>query len=433
MNIRSSKFFVALLFAFATLASLLLTPGFFHLGPDTLQYLESARDIRSGALFSLRPLPEIPLGSMVRTPGFPAILALGQVLSPGDLRLALAIAHLLLAAITLLILCLSFSPSAKTWLVILAFGIVAHLARDQFRAITSEWSALMALLIFFALLYRFFQNPSPKQVAMLSLLTALIILIRPAFSFIPLLLLLLLFFVPRSLRTRAFCFWTLGLLPITAWIGFNFWRLGVLTIAPAGGPPIILLATILGPIDPRPEDPEAFRKFVLAANEKFTPLTPEEFSEVQSVQQDSNPKFTRNAQSLDATEATAKAQGLSLIEKNDFQVRYGLRTIAEHPGKYCKFLVAGLLTMFFAVPSLAVLCVLGFAIYSRRRAPLLSGLTISAVLLHQAHLGFVILLQPLNSRYFELSYLAIAFCALVLAGSLIARPPDRPVIGKNYC
>lgn len=153
--------------------------------PDTVQYLAVERRILTAHQFA----------DPLRTPGYPAFLALVYGLSGGELyhRLELAQAGLMvLAAVEVYIL--AYRLCGRRWAAcVIAALIGANLyILDWERLVLSETLAYWMLVTMFLLLERYLRTERTTTLIWLAVLAAAAILTRPIFIFLPVALLLVL-------------------------------------------------------------------------------------------------------------------------------------------------------------------------------------------------------------------------------------------------
>lgn len=205
-----------------------------YLEEDSHQFLEFAADLSTGRLFDLTIEPEmLSRGTLVRTPGYPLLLAFGQRIFPDDLWSAVIFGNLVVAVLVTIALLRLLRPVLSPMKVILLL-LPVNLAMYQFfSAIVSEWLAFQLLLLLFGILVRFLLAPSALMLFLFCGVVSGLVLTRSALTGIVILPLVLLPFARRLPIARTLGALTLGFLPLILWVTFNTLRLDRMTIAPA--------------------------------------------------------------------------------------------------------------------------------------------------------------------------------------------------------
>ena len=262
---------------------------------------------------------------------------------------------------------------------------------------------------------------------LLSLEVALLILARPALIALigaP----LLVYFLkskPRPPIVPMLVAVTLGMLPLVAWMVFNYWRLDRFTVTPAGGHPRFHLGSLLGIPKPRAEDPPQFKKFI----ELFAARRPEA-STLDIELSNSLHDGSRFQLYLDTTaEAMALRPALSSswLEFYEILSLYGERARQQFPERYLIHLRSGLMTLVDTVPCAAILVLLwSYARYRGRHclSPYLACAML-LLLLHGAVVASLVVITPMNLRYYTLTLapllLTMLWCLAGLRSPHISR------------
>ncbi len=174
---------------------------------DTPSYLRVAAGIASRGLFF----------DQTRTPGYPALLAgIFAVAGRGNLGAVVAVQTVLVALATLQLYGLALRLVGRPWL---AGGVSAFVGMSVYftnweRVIGTEALATWAVITLFGLFARYLHTGARRWLIALAVWSVVVILIRPFFLYLPLLL--------------------LGMLALRAWQGGQ-WRAQLRGLALAGG------------------------------------------------------------------------------------------------------------------------------------------------------------------------------------------------------
>ncbi len=401
------------------------TEEFNHLGPDTTEYLSFRDEILSGALFSTRELQEIPTGSIIRTPGFPGILALGHLVSPGDLRTEMIVGHSLLFAVVFLLIAIANREAVPAPLLgVLIFPALPQL-REVFAGLASEWTAYCFLLLTFGILLRFFRSPSTYLLYFLGISASLTVLTRPALCLVAGLPLFAALFLKEASWFKRAILALSSLFLMWLWMGFNWHRLGSFSLAPRGGANIFCIGALIGKASIHPSDPpEVARYFEALRLETYS--APREELAIERSLKLPDEFFANYVTNYEIADRIAAIQGIDRVKQNEYLGMYGLRSIKENFPNYLLHLYYGahnfLLTGYLALPGLILPL-----LWLRKRRHIAASLSaLSMLYVHLSHLSLVLLTQPLLSRYYAATFYPLLLASLLIISIFVREHFLRP-------
>ena len=385
--------------------------------PDSESYSSFARDLSSGEIFSRVPAPWY---SVVRTPGFPALLAVFQTLF-GENPVALFLLHSVLALLVLAAAIFRFKNFVSQWVILLLTLLAFWLWRDYYAVILTEWSALCVLLLFLCFTPQNYKECSPLRLFSIGLILSLLVLIKPALiTCLAVVALFVCFAVRREDRRRISVGILLGLLPLFFWCTFNSYRLGSFGVASFKGHNAFGVASLIGSAKFDISDGPDIMRFSNYVNLLKFPQEGQEATVV--VDQLPDIYFalpTRfNFNVYQVALQFEKERNYPRQAYDDLMCRYSKRVILENPLSYFKFVLSGLNTLlrdaWFLVISILLLVLL---INSGHPLSLFLG---AALGLHLSHVLLCSLIQIVNSRYYLLTFIPLGF-ATVLAMLAVVR------------
>lgn len=386
--------------------------------PDSEGYLLFAKEISSGDLFFKQ---QAHWPSVIRTPAFPAMLALSQAFV-GDNPAAVILVHLILATLALVSFVLRFkkylAPSLLVFLSLLSFW----LWREYYSVVLSEWSAFCALLIFLSFVPQSYVECSPIRLFLLGILLSFLVLIRPAFlSCLLVVALIVILVVKRSERRRVCVGLLLGLLPLFLWCTFNSYRLGTFNVAAFTGHNIFGVATLIGSTDFRKEEWPDLSRFAEHVNSNKIPAIGEEENLVAGLPANYfglskiyNHNVYKVALDYD------KGGDLSRQYYDSLMSTYAKKVIIANPLSYLKFIFAGLGTL---LRDAWFLIMSGILLYMLIKAGHPLSLVLAASLAtHTFHILLCSAVQIVISRYYLLTFIPLGlFTVLSMLAVIKAR------------
>ena len=399
------------------------TQPFGFLGSDTDEYLQTAEEMLSGSYFTKRPVPEIPSGSLQRTPVFPALLGAAKLLSSDNFESALWILHTILILSAYLAVAASLSRIIPPAWSTVAFVFLLLKLSDFYLAVTSEWTALSLLMMTFAAVISYECSKSARKLGIISALVSLLVLTRPVF--VPVLAMPLLMFI-RNLSWRKFIWVALGMSPVMFWLMFNLHRIESLSIAPLDGRALFAIGSVLGPVSTSPEDDASFVDFVKKCSEQFDWFfTREQIKSANSLQGSAIMQVHQDR--VGQASLTARSMGLSTVKTNQLMRKYSLRAISRNLENYAFHIKAGLSSLLESIPLLvpSVLLPLFWLKAPMRKA--LGTAILWLFVIHIIEVFLVVAMQFMTPRYYALTYYPVcasSFLVLYLFASDICSP-DR--------
>lgn len=383
------------------------------IGDDSLQYHQIATALRTRTYFTQRPPADLPIGFVVRTPGFPIILALGEALAPDHPRRSVLIPHTLL--LLLLVAFLHTKAGGNLHPLISVLGIVFALPqmRRSFGHVATEWSAFVFSIALIGAACRTLRSRRHATLILVAFLVAVAILIKPTLVF--------LLALPAALplltkqRVRAFLNAALGLLPLWTWLGFNYWRFDRVTLAPIAGYGLIFTGALLGGAEADHFAAPATREFA----RQFNTQRPQ-FDEGEIAAFNRNPRLRPEemqnkyrALILAAFDAGDRL-GVDYIEFNEILRTYSIQAIRLHPRRYIHHVVSALGNV--SVPILMLLAVI--CAHSRLRGYDNDNEILAySMLTTYFHLGLLLVtavVQPIDPRYYALCVAVPYFYTVVI-------------------
>lgn len=396
---------------------------------DSLCYTKSAEAMLEGRYFRPGPTSTLEDCLLLRTPGYPALMAAAQYLFGGGYE-QVFIVHFLSALFSAVILGLAF----RRWVPILGGGACALsgflLMRYYFSWVMTEWTAFCLLLIFASTLAGCFQRPSSLRVLALSLLVSLLVLVRPALIVIlpfPAAVLLL---SRRLVSPRHWGLMVLGLLPVVAWMGGNYYRISSFSLTPHSGYNLIGVATSIGYAETREGDPEDLAYFIREVNRRKIPPVGEsipfyryyqERVQIQRSFWDSKINYIHNYNTYDVALPIRLERGWPLVRYNELLFSYFFRTVRAFPAAYLEYVMAGLSRLKEVTPLLlpGLLLPLFWRRFEELR-PL--ALTVSAMfLLHLMHVFMCSSIEVLIPRYWDLTFAPLLVLSAVITLAAVYR------------
>ncbi len=411
----SLVYFLATFFVSLTLLLIFLnaTPEFNHLGPDTFEYLAFADEILTGKLFTLRAVDDIPIGSIIRTPGFPAVLALGKLFAPEDLRTAMLVGHSIL-------FCVVFAGLAvfgRSYASPPVFGILVVPAllqmRPVFAGLASEWSAFCFLMLLIGCLLNYFKSPNPKHLLLLGIAASLVALSRPAVCIATTVPVLAAMHLPATSWPRRLLIALVSLAAMWSWMGFNWYRLGSFSLAPRGGANIFCVGALVGKASVYPSDSQELRTFIEDLNRETVSLSITEMAEERTLEI-SPSFFAKYVGNYPIADKIAARSGINRVTENEYLGIYGIRAIRENASGYLLHLYYG--AQNFALTGYLLLPAFFLPIVWLRKGKHagLSWSVLAMLYVHVGHLSLVLLTQPLLSRYYAVTFYPLLTLSLLV-------------------
>ena len=388
---------------------------------DGAGYLNVADIIIDGSIFTTELTPETNRLLVIRVPVLPTVLAVLKI-TGADPAQALVAFHTFAALLVLLLVLYHYGPKSGYWFSGLTYLGSLCLMKEYHTLILTEFLAVLGLFTLIILTERCIENRSNRCLFLTGFLTSILILLRPALIVCLLAPALTIWFFRT--KPKAWALLGLAALPLLLWMSFNFSRFGSFTITPFAGYNLFGVASVLGPIETTPEDPEDYQYFV----KEFTEKRLEKINTAQDL--DSILKrygrllyvYTRN---ISLVSEEIRSNRWDAVHHNRILLNYAKRTIATYPTRYVTWVNSQLQVLWYCLP---VFIPSIFAFYYWRRRITSNALAISAVLallIHCAHMLEVSLVEVTIPRYIIPTYHTNHFCSSPTRRPYVAKPGSR--------
>jgi len=299
----------------------------------------------------------------------------------------------------------------------LAAVTLLALAREMRLTVVSEWPALCLILSLAGSWVLSLERKSLGSLLISSLLTSFLILVRPVF--LPLIVVVVALSL-YSRRTNGRITYPLvigiGILPLLVLIGVHFITLGTAN-SPSGTISLFGVTSALGRVDIAPEDSPAMRSFIEYVNSNAILLSKEDIDEIDGEE---------SGRAVMAVAGNAKMIDTARIDLNQcwedvlsLARTFSLRSIKTHLEKYLSYVYRSVLSLSLTVPYLPLSLILPLwglkAGISRRPA-------IAVILLlatHLMHIVTVSFLGIVHSRYYKLTLTPVISISLFYASLVL--------------
>jgi hypothetical protein len=349
----------------------LSSPPLSILDTDSHEYLQYSRALLG------TPGGEHTLYRALRTPGYPVILAAGLALF-GDLRAAVVWSNIAVGALAYCVLLFALRRSVALPAVSAGYFIFAASNHELLPAMMTEWSAMNALLVVYALVHRTLDTG--RVPIALAGVCAAAALIRPVFVFLLVLPPLLAYRTPM----RASLLTATTIVPIGAVILHNAARVGIFKLSIAGSVSLFGVCAVLGDASLQEGDTVEEQRFieeVNAGNRPHAPYSEGSFDAVVRVQRETLSRFG----------------DMGWARVADLMDTYSSRVITEDPVRYLRFLGAGVGEAFADLDSVLLLLLGTTAAISLRRGKGRALLIMIGI--HVVHILLVAAVGVVHSRY----------------------------------
>ena len=372
----------------------------FYLGGDSKQYIDYANNL--SLLFG--DTERFSASLIVRTPGFPTLLWLAQHLSGGDLRVGLLLLHTTFAAGAVFLCAWVFRDTIPIVLSGLAVGLTIVLSREIFPAVVTEWTAMMLLLIEYALCVRYLSANKKFDLYCFTFGISLLVLIKPIFVFslvLPLFLawkreVLLTAKLGRVLLTSLIYF------PILVVVLVNEVRFRTLSISPAGSLSFAAVLASFGASSQLETDSIQFKNFVEQLEKRRVTASVTELEKLRDLEAEG--LFSAAAINYDNFMALREDLGLKWMEFLGLVNEYIKRGLVDYHSLYWRFVVSGLLSLFESLWMVIPGLLLPFCFLSRVRERPVAQATIFFYIGHLLQVVTTCFFGVIHSRYYNLTY-----------------------------
>jgi len=392
----------------------------FSIYPDTQGYIEFARGIQSGSIFDKYELGTVPVAYLIRTPGFPLVIALSKWLILSEIQ-GVVVFHILLTVLVASFMAIqlrSFLPMTLSALIL--FLTLAPVYFVIFLVLT-EWMTINLLILFFVTLVSVLKRPNNLLLYLQSSIATFIVLTRPAL--VSLLFVGLIPFVRKENRssTRIGVF-ILGFAPLLLWMSFNLYRLDRFVLAPFSGYQLFGSATLIGHAQVDERDDSDLTHFITEVNVRKQPRAGKELEFMDSLA--SNYELSLFDYNIwKVGDVIRKEKGWSVVKTNKLMLLYSVRAISNNIDSMFRYIAHGF-ERFWIYFSLSVCLMAGPLTHlSKRKEPTLALAALSMFLLHWLHSFMVAAMPALLYRYHLVTFYPFCFaCAIFYA-----------VVLRNYC
>jgi hypothetical protein len=381
-------------------AALLGSPPELTATPDVLEYADFSRAIVSGELFTLRG-GAVTRALATRTPGYPLLLAAGQLAS-SDLVAVVRVLHAALGLSTLIGVPLLLRSRCWMWISGPAVVLILWTMRRFYVWPISEWLAVNLLVWFFALCVRYVDSPSRRRLLWIGLVAAVVALTRPAlimlalfpfgFALLP---------SPRGRRVMT-AVALVSLMPILLWMSFNLWRLGSFTLTPFTGPNLFGVASLVGHATPQEGDSPELALFIEHVNAQKRPRPDEPLPFDRIRVWGVVLMYHRNVHFI--AEPLALTHGWDRVDFNRMTLIYSFRVIRSSPRDYVRYVLFGLRQLGGVVPLLPFVLAIPIYWLVRGEQRGLAVATLALFALHAAHVALCAAIEVVIPRYHDLTF-----------------------------
>jgi hypothetical protein len=383
-----------------------------HLGADTIQYLEYSDLILSDRLLTRTNIKDLPKGSVVRGPGFPAALSMGRLLFPNDLRVALLCVHAFFGLVAGSFVCIVFRRYLPAWASALVIAFLFGHMRPWFNGICTEWTMFTLVLSFLGSALLFFETPTPKTLAVWTAITALLPSVRPNFTLawmIPLVSMLSSRKISRAESIKAF---TVGLFPLFILLLLNYYRFNVISLTPYGGRNFFIAGMMSGKPSVYSSDGQTLARFIELVNQQKHPFSSAELSLTEG-----DGGFERHLErylgDFSLAENIAGELGLDHIQLNHYSATYASRAIRQNILAYLALQLRWYLwlvnKMIYFIPTVLLA---GMWLRRRQNSPLVLA-SLGLLSLQLIQMASVIATQPPLERYLITTHYVLVYATLL--------------------
>jgi hypothetical protein len=410
-----TRWLVAVLIVIA--AATVVPPVSLNIAFDGHQYLEFSDQILAGSFWSESSIRQMPLGSILRTPLYPALLTIRGLTD--DDSVGIRILHGLAALHAFLALAVCSRGRLPLATLALSFAVASWSLRLYFSSVSTEWVAFCSLVVVAALLLVPRAHLKQWQSIALLIMCALMPLLRPALWMV--VVLPFIRFPGVYFRTAK---WMTGsillvLFPLGAWISINSVRLGEATLSPVGRFSIFAVASLVGNAD-KPSNNHAYEEFRESFNESKLTFTREELIAANTIprQFDIQPKYDHNmflAWKLGAD------RGLDPMQIADLQYQYAKQSISENFGRYLLQPSTAVRSLGFMFPLLVPLALLPWWWFRRKQNIELAATAVIVLGLHVVHVIASSLIFFLEPRFYALTLAPCLMVSVLVAGRYLSQ------------
>lgn len=394
-----------------------------YLTPDSYTYVKFAEILIKGD--SVYDYPQELVS--VRTPGYPALIALSFALL-GQNNTSILLMHFGLGVLLLLFVPTLFNPPIKPFLALFALAFVFNEVSAFIFSALTEWSSLCCLFVIFGCSLRYFQRATNLSLLVMTFFCALAILIRPALIPIATLPLIAALIIGRKVSLKQIAVVLLGLSPVVTYMAVNKAMTNKFTIAPFGGISLAGKVSSIGFALPQSTDTQDLLKLQDAMRSQGKLIA--NYNDSLKIEAAYNWNVWKVAEDL------RKAEGWDLIYFNHLMYEYAFRVIKANPIEY---FYRCLYQFFHQLSHVPLLHALLFAIalvvlvdWHRCRSN--RALTLASLAMFYTHLVHMLLCAMTNVVFFRLfavTYYPLFLAVLIIVLQFISERCSQPHIASQ--
>lgn len=379
-----------------------------YLGDDTEEYRQFASALADGHLLRSSDNPNVTLGELRRSPGYPLLLYLSTFF-PGDLYQQVSTLHAAWMVAAFLLAALILRPHAAPWMVCAAAIPPIFQLRDLFHAQTTEWTSLWCIVVWGALWSGVSSELRTPHALALGAISALAALIRPALCVL-FLTALIAVVLSRKATSKNLLALLLGFMPALVWMSVNLYRVNAFTLAPIEGFALYNAASLIG-VPKAEEESTQQRQFNQHVRAQQEIATVEEL--LTAWRFEPTALLEHASRNYSVARSYAEQSHLPWLATNRLMRSYSIAVLREQPLRYLLYLTVSACSAIYILPIALTLVIL----LKHTSANLAASLGWSAgmlVALHLAHVFLVSTTQPLLPRYFVLTFFPAVWGVLLV-------------------
>jgi hypothetical protein len=376
---------------------------------DSHSYLIFANQILSGALLDFQ---QINWSTIIRTPGYPCLLALAQLVFGSGLN-SISYLHFALGLLALLFFVFRLSALiGQSSAIILGF-LSLFVWREHYSIISSEWSAFCSLLIFLTCLPLSAAEFTGRRLIALSLIASVLILVKPSLiAILPVISLMILLVVDKTYIRSAFVIFLVGLAPLFLWSLFNLYRLGVFNIAAVSGHNLFGTTSLLAAIKVDPLGYPRLSRFAEYVEKNKLPAPGQEWEVLSQLPENYQTLSKLQQHNMENVALKfAPEEMLSRADYDSLMKQYAWRVIKENPKAYLSLVATGVgvakRDLWLII--VAILC-MALMIKNGHQLSVLMGVSLGV---HISHLVFLSIFQIVMDRTYLLTLIPLGLFTVV--------------------
>ncbi len=385
-----------------------------YLHGDSAQYIEFAKNFSQ--YFS--SADALPTSFVVRSLGYPLLLALSTAAVFGDLRFGVFVLHALLALAAMLATASALKPMLPRLVSCLILSVLVASCWEIFPAVMTEWTAIMLLIVLWSTWIAYLHERRVRTLSISSAVTLFLVLVKPIFILTVILPFALAAAVtaPSTRRIRMVVV-ALILSPLLVLTIANYRRFGVLSVSPAGALSFAGVAISLAPIPVFPDDSDQTRAIIYFLNDHRLAASASDIAGLSILKPGGLFAAVCKNYGL-ATELPAR---FNLGWRDVFSIisLASKRTIAANREIYIRFVRAGIESIAIDLPLLILSLTLPLYLIWRKKLQPVAIANLIFAFLHLATISLVAFVGILHNRYYMTTFIPLVTVTLLLAGCCI--------------